>query len=108
MLPAVIRGIWSCATGACVIRNGRARRLREAGRSPTPVWLDTSIDEGVRAYQAIGFQILGECEVDTGADAEGIKLRRGASEEMKKKARKRSRQWVMLRMPPEEGNDIQE
>jgi len=67
------------------------------------VWLDTSIDEGVRAYEEIGFEVLGECAVDTGADAEGIKLGSGADEEVREKVRKRSRQWVMLRLPPEEG-----
>ncbi|KAI4270611.1 MAG: hypothetical protein L6R38_007076 [Xanthoria sp. 2 TBL-2021] len=79
------------------------KRERESGESPTPVWLDTSIDEGVRAYEAIGFEVLGECAVDTGADAKGIKLEPESTEEAKEKARKRSRQWVMLRMPPEEG-----
>jgi hypothetical protein len=78
-------------------------RERGAGGRATPVWLDTSIDEGVRAYEAIGFEVLGECAADTGADAEGIKLGSGADEELREKARKRSRQWVMLRLPPEEG-----
>ncbi|KAL8852143.1 MAG: hypothetical protein Q9221_002966 [Calogaya cf. arnoldii] len=78
------------------------KREREAGGSPTPVWLDTSIDEGVRAYKAIGFEVLGECAVDTGADAKGIKLAPESTEDVKDKARKRSRQWVMLRMPPKE------
>ncbi|KAL8690830.1 MAG: hypothetical protein Q9218_003810 [Villophora microphyllina] len=76
---------------------------RAAGVKLTPVWLDTSIDEGVRAYEEIGFEVLGECAVDTGADAQGIKLRPGADEEVREKARERSRQWVMLRLPPEEG-----
>ena len=78
-------------------------REREAGRAPTPVWLDTSIEEGVRAYEEIGFEILGECTVETGADVNGIKLEPEPTEEAKDKARKRSRQWVMLRLPPEEG-----
>ncbi|KAI4236067.1 MAG: hypothetical protein LQ349_002781 [Xanthoria aureola] len=78
-------------------------REREAGRAPTPVWLDTSIDEGVRAYEEIGFEILGECAVETGADVNGIKLEPEPTGEAKGKARKRSRQWVMLRLPPEEG-----
>lgn len=76
---------------------------KEAGGRTTPVWLDTSIDEAVRAYEEIGFEILGECAVDTGADAEGIMLESGADEEVREKARKRSRMWVMLRLPPEEG-----
>lgn len=76
---------------------------RGTGGRATPVWLDTSIDEGVRAYEEIRFEVLGECAVDTGADAEGIKLGSGADEEVREKARKRSRQWVMLRLPPEEG-----
>ncbi|KAL8836794.1 MAG: hypothetical protein Q9205_000496 [Flavoplaca limonia] len=79
------------------------KRERESGGRPTPVWLDTSIDEGVRAYEAIGFEVLGECGVDTGADAKGIKLEPESSEEVKDKARNRSRQWVMLRVPPEDG-----
>ena len=78
-------------------------RERDVGRSPTPVWLDTTIDEGVRAYQEIGFEVLGECAVDTGADAEGIKLGYEATEEVKNRAKRRSRQWVMLRVPPEHG-----
>lgn len=78
-------------------------REREGGGRATPVWLDTTIDEGVRAYEAIGFEVLGECAVDTGADAEGIKLGPGADEEVREKARLRSRQWVLLRLPPEEG-----
>ncbi|KAL8821140.1 MAG: hypothetical protein Q9223_000795 [Gallowayella weberi] len=81
-------------------------RQRVAGESPTPVWLDTSIDEGVRAYEEIGFKVLGECAVDTGADFNGIKLKSSATEEAKEKARKRSRQWVMLKMPPEERHGI--
>lgn len=76
---------------------------RESGRRPTPVWLDTSIDEGVRAYEEVGFEVLGECAVDTGADYWGIGLEEGVKEEGREKARRRSRQWVMLRMPPEEG-----
>ncbi|KAL8720951.1 MAG: hypothetical protein Q9225_002278 [Loekoesia sp. 1 TL-2023] len=79
------------------------KREKEAGGSPTPVWLDTTIDEGVRAYEAVGFELLGECAVDTGADAMGIRLGLEANEETKEEARKRSRQRVMLRMPPEEG-----
>ena len=78
---------------------------KEAGGSPTPVWLDTTIDEGVRAYETVGFEVLRDCAVDTGADAKGIKMEPGSNEEAKEKARKRSRQWVMLRMPPEEGED---
>lgn len=79
------------------------KREKEAGGRPTPVWLDTSIDEGVRAYEAIGFKVLGECAVDTGADVNGIKLEPQSSEEVKEKAKNRSRQWAMLRMPSEEG-----
>ena len=77
-------------------------REKAAGGRPTPVWLDTSIDEGVRAYEEIGFEALGSCEVDTGADYEGIKLGLEADEEKMEKARRRSRQWVMLRLPPED------
>lgn len=76
-------------------------RERARGERPTPVWLDTSIDEAVRAYEEIGFEVLGEVGVETGCDAVGIKLKAGASEEERKKARERSRQWVMLRVPPE-------
>ncbi|KAL8799651.1 MAG: hypothetical protein Q9182_005721 [Xanthomendoza sp. 2 TL-2023] len=82
-------------------------RQSVAGESRTPVWLDTSIDEGVRAYQEIGFKVLGERAVDTGADYNGIKFKPRATEEAKEKARKRSRQWVMLKMPPEERHGIQ-
>lgn len=78
-------------------------RERGAGGRPTPVWLDTSIEEGVRAYEEVGFEVLGECKVETGADAEGIELGYAADEEVREKARERSRQWVMLRLPPEEG-----
>ncbi|KAL8672748.1 MAG: hypothetical protein Q9168_002802 [Polycauliona sp. 1 TL-2023] len=79
------------------------QRERDAGGVPTPIWLDTSIDEGVRAYEAIGFEVLGECAVETGANVRGIKLEPDSAEQAKDEARKRSRQWVMLRLPPEEG-----
>ncbi|CAF9918075.1 MAG: hypothetical protein HETSPECPRED_003659 [Heterodermia speciosa] len=73
------------------------------GGRPTPVWLDTSVEEGVRAYEEIGFEVLGEMGVDTGCDVEGVRLRAEDTGEDREKARKRSRQWVMLKMPPGEG-----
>lgn len=71
----------------------------------TPVWLDTSIDEGVRAYEEVGFEVLGSCAVETGADEVGIRFRDGVGdgEEGTVRARERSRQWVMVRVPEEEG-----
>ena len=54
--------------------------------------LDTSIDEGIRAYEEIEFRVLEKCKVDTETDAAGIKLTPEASEEVMRKARKRSRQ----------------
>ena len=76
---------------------------REKGGKPTPVWLDTSVDEGVRAYEEIGFEVLGEMGVDTGCNVEGVKLRADDTDEDREKARTRSRQWVMLKMPLGEG-----
>ena len=69
----------------------------------TPVWLDTSVDEGVRAYEEVGFEVLGSCGVETGADEVGIAFGDGVGEEERARARVRSRQWVMVRVPRGEG-----
>ncbi|MCJ1307241.1 hypothetical protein MMC25_000887 [Agyrium rufum] len=66
-----------------------------------PVWLDISIDEAVRAYEEIGFEVVGECMVETGADEKGIKLTSDAGSSEREKGRRMAKVRVMLRMPPE-------
>jgi GNAT superfamily N-acetyltransferase len=41
------------------------------------VVLDTTTAQGVRAYERMGFKLLGETEVQTGCDEHGIKLGKG-------------------------------
>jgi ribosomal protein S18 acetylase RimI-like enzyme len=41
------------------------------------VVLDTTTAQGIRAYERMGFKLLGEIEVQTGCDEHGIKLRKG-------------------------------
>ena len=81
-----------------------AEKAKAKGEDPgkkIPVWLDTTIDEGVRAYEDAGFKVVGECMVKTDADAKGIRLRKDASGKDIEEGRKIAKQRVMLRMPPE-------
>ena len=75
-------------------RNGRQGKM-------IPIWLDTTTDEGVRAYEQIGFKVIGECMVDTGTDEKGITLRKDATEKEREEGRKVAKQRVMVRLPPE-------
>ena len=76
------------------------QRAKEGGKGKaTPVWLDTTIDDAVRAYEEIGFKVVGECMVTTGTDAKGIKLRKNAGEKEREDGRKVAKQRVMVRIP---------
>ncbi|EXJ90071.1 hypothetical protein A1O3_03139 [Capronia epimyces CBS 606.96] len=65
----------------------------------TPVILDTSTSQAVRAYQRLGFTLLAEVPVDTGTDARGIPLTKSASEEVRRQARETCVERVMVRLP---------
>jgi GNAT superfamily N-acetyltransferase len=64
-----------------------------------PVILDTTTTQGIRAYERLGFKLLAETPVDTGTDKGGIKLKNGASEEVRKEAREICVQRVMAKLP---------
>ena len=63
------------------------------------MWLDCTTGEGVRAYEEVGFRLVGECMVDTGADDKGIKLKQAAGEKEREDGRRVAKQRVMVRMP---------
>jgi GNAT superfamily N-acetyltransferase len=64
-----------------------------------PVLLDTSTQQGVRAYLRIGFELLGEKSVDTGTNASGFPLKGDESEEVLEEGRRICVQRVMIKMP---------
>ena len=81
-------------------RRWELQRAEGGGQGrPIPVWLDTTIDEGVRAYEAVGFRLVGECMVNTGADKKGIKLKKDATMEQREEGRQIAKQRVMIRLP---------
>lgn len=65
-----------------------------------PVILDTTTEQGIRAYKRLGFELLAQTFVNTGTDADGLLLKPDASEEVKEKASKVCVQSVMVKMPP--------
>jgi hypothetical protein len=70
----------------------------------TPVILDTSTEQGVRAYRQLGFESVNQHILDTKVDKNGFKLSKGLSkqekEEIAAEARKESILRVMIKMPP--------
>ena len=83
-------------------RRWEEQRARDGGKGKMiPVWLDTTVDDGVRAYEEIGFKVVGECMIETGTDKFGIALREDASETEREEGRKVAKQSVMVRLPPE-------
>ncbi|OAP64432.1 hypothetical protein AYL99_00404 [Fonsecaea erecta] len=64
----------------------------------TPVLLDTTTHQAIRAYERLGFKLLAEVPVDTGTDARGIKLKADASEEIRKEAKEVCIQRVMAKL----------
>ncbi|KIW88169.1 uncharacterized protein Z519_11280 [Cladophialophora bantiana CBS 173.52] len=64
-----------------------------------PVILDTTTTQGIRAYEKLGFKLLAEVPVDSGTDAQGMKLKSNASGEIKTEARETCIQRVMARLP---------
>jgi GNAT superfamily N-acetyltransferase len=64
-----------------------------------PVILDTSTEQGVRAYLKLGFELLDQRKVATGTDARGIALKRDTEDSVKEEATKVCAQRVMIKMP---------
>jgi hypothetical protein len=65
-----------------------------------PVLLDTTTDQGIRAYENLGFSVLARTPVVTGTDADGFKLKKDANEEMRREGREICVQSVMIKLPP--------
>ena len=63
------------------------------------VVLDTTTEQGVRAYSRIGFKEIGKISVNTGTNAEGMKLPDGASKETKAQSENACVQRVMIYRP---------
>jgi len=63
-----------------------------------PVILDTTTEQGLRAYGRLGFELLDERKVFTGTDSRGITLKKNAEESVKEEAAKICIQRVMIRM----------
>ncbi len=71
---------------------------RHAVRFPgVGVCLDTTTEEGVRAYLRLGFEEIGKIAVETGTDATGIRLREDADEETCAEGRRVCIQRVMIK-----------
>ena len=64
-----------------------------------PVVLDTTTEQGIRAYQRLGFELLAERPVDTGTDGGGFLLKKDANEATREAGRKMCVQRVMIRIP---------
>src|ERR1700759_5183011 len=56
----------------------RQIELHQAEFPGVPVVLDTTTQQGIRAYERLGFKLFGERKVATGTDKMGIKLKKGA------------------------------
>jgi hypothetical protein len=67
-----------------------------------PVWLDSTTDEGERAYAEIGFKVLSQCMINTGCDENGIKLKKDANESEVNRGKKIAKQRVMIWVPEAE------
>ena len=65
----------------------------------TPVVLDTTTEQGIKAYTRLGFELLAEKPVNTGTDAKGFRLKANADEAAREAARKICVQRVMIKMP---------
>jgi len=65
----------------------------------TPVILDTTTEQGIRAYVRLGFEQLDETKVVTGTDARGIILKKDVEESVKEEAARVCVQRVMILMP---------
>lgn len=61
-------------------------------KCPGNVVMDTTTDQAQRAYERMGFRVLGNVEVQTGCDALGIRLKKG-----QEKAVKHVQRVLMLR-----------
>lgn len=72
-----------------------------------PVILDTSTSHALRTYERLGFRLLAQMPVDTGTDADGIKLKPDAGEATRTLARETCVQRVMIRLPPETPLDFE-
>lgn len=64
-----------------------------------PVILDTTTEQGIRAYVRLGFELLDERKVETGTDSSGIALKKDAESSVKEEAAKICIQRVMMKMP---------
>ena len=73
--------------------------LHEAEFPSVPTILDTTTEQGIRAYERLGFKTFGEKKVNTGTDKEGIRLKKGASKEVMDEAEKVCIQRVMIKIP---------
>ena len=81
-------------------RRWESQRARDGGKGEmVPVWLDTTTDDGVRAYEGIGFRVVGECMVETGTDKNGIRLGKNVAENEREEGRRVAKQRVMVRLP---------
>lgn len=64
-----------------------------------PVILDTTTEQGIRAYERLGFELLDERKVITGTDANGFPLKEDAEESVKEEAARICIQRVMIKIP---------
>lgn len=65
-----------------------------------PVILDTTTQQGLRAYLKLGFELLAETPVNTGTDAGGIRLKANADEATRRLAKETCIQRIMIKVPP--------
>ncbi|KAI1610065.1 hypothetical protein EDD37DRAFT_147296 [Exophiala viscosa] len=65
----------------------------------TPVLLDTSTDQGVRAYERLGFKLIDQVPVETDTDETGIRLTKAVTAGAKQRIRDTCVQRVMVKMP---------
>jgi GNAT superfamily N-acetyltransferase len=68
-----------------------------------PVILDTTTEQGIRAYKRLGFDLLDERKVATGTDAGGFPLKKDAEENVKEEAARICIQRVMIKIPGMKG-----
>jgi GNAT superfamily N-acetyltransferase len=62
-----------------------------------PVILDTSTAQAVRAYEGLGFTLLGQRSVPTDSDERGIRLPAGGAAALSEEARQRIKETCIIR-----------
>ena len=64
-----------------------------------PVILDATTQQGIRAYEKLGFKLLAETPVTTDTDENGFRLKNPVTEEVRQRSKDTCIQRVMAKLP---------